>query len=387
MTEQIVTHQFTPFEKDLGGWLNIDFEDMSRYVNDSALGMRNRVINGDMRIDQRFAGAAIAAAANGAYTLDRWTIERAGALVCTVEQVEDAPSTTGLYQSMKCTVTTADAALAAGDYFTISQKVEGYTVSDFAFGTAAAFTCTLSFYVKSSVAGIYSGSLRNSAANRSYPFHYAIDTANTWEKKSVVITGDTGGAWLRTTGIGVTLFFTLFVGSTFTGTGNTWAAANYLGTSDQNTTWAATTTNTFNLTGVQLEKGSIPSPFQIRSLDQELRLCQRYFWKTFNHDVAIAQNTGSSAGLLFHRVQVGGALLNYAEKIVFPVTMRTAPTITFYNPNAANALARNVSAGTDSGAVTAQAAGHSGFAADYGQAAGDAAAHGIVVHASADAEL
>ena len=167
-------------------------------------GFKNRIINGAMMIDQRNAWASVSFASGvNTYALDRWYVDNATDGAFTIEQVEDAPA--GFYQSTKLTVTTADASIGATQDAVIQQRIEGLNVTDLNFGTASAATVTLSFWVKSSLTGVFGGSLMNSAYNRSYPFSFTINSANTWEQKSITIAGDTSGTWLTTNGIGFQL--------------------------------------------------------------------------------------------------------------------------------------------------------------------------------------
>ena len=181
-------------------------------------GFKNRIINGAMAIDQRNGGAAVTINSTAeTYTLDRWlAIGQSSAGVYTVDQVQDAPS--GFIDSLKVTVTTQDATLGAAEYYWVQQKIEGYNSADLAWGSASAKPITLSFWVKSSVTGTFGGAFSNSSFNYSYAFEYTINTANTWEQKTITIAGDTSGTWLTTNGIGLWLKLGLGVGSTYSGT-------------------------------------------------------------------------------------------------------------------------------------------------------------------------
>ena len=179
-------------------------------------GTRNRIINGDMRIDQRNAGASVTATSGGVFVVDRWDITEDTDGIMTAQQSATAPA--GFTSSVLVTTTSADASLGASQYAMLSQRIEGLNVSDLAWGTASAQPVVLSFWVRSSLTGTFGGALRNSAADRSYPFTYAISAANTWELKTVAISGDTTGTWLGTNGIGIRLTFGLGAGSSLSGT-------------------------------------------------------------------------------------------------------------------------------------------------------------------------
>jgi hypothetical protein len=241
---------------------------------DNSLGFRNRIINGDMRIDQRNAGAAVTLTAGGIYTVDRWQGVEDTDGGMTAQQDSSAPA--GFVNSVKCTTTTADGTLTTTQNVQFRQAIEGLNVADLAWGTANAKTVTLSFWVRSSLTGTFGGSLRNSAVNRSYPFTYSISVADTWEQKSVTIEGDTSGTWLTTNGIGVTLTFGLGAGPDRSGTAGAWNSNN-----NTSATGAVSVIGTLNatwyVTGVQLEVGSVATPFERRPFGTELSLCQRYY--------------------------------------------------------------------------------------------------------------
>jgi hypothetical protein len=264
-------------------------------INDGPIsGARNRIINGDMRIDQRNAGAAVTinSTAN-TYTLDRWFASGESTDgVFTVDQTTDAPA--GFTNSTRITTTTADASIGSTQIYLFRQSIEGNNIYDLAFGTASAKAITISFWVRSSLTGTFGGALNNSVNDRNYPFTYSISAANTWEYKTISVAGDTTGTWLTDTGRGITLTFQIGAGSSrvaaaggWTGTSNIYGATgatNVIGT--LNATW--------DITGVQLEPGTVATPFERRSYGQELALCERYYQKLLvGVTVPGAVNTGS----------------------------------------------------------------------------------------------
>jgi len=274
-------------------------------------GFRNRIINGDMRIDQRNAGASVTIpAATVTYTLDRYRFYEDTDGVISVQQVSDAPA--GFVNSMKVTATTADASLGATQRVVMQQNIEGYNVADLAFGSASAATVTLSFWVKSSLTGTFGGALSNSDSNRSYPFTYAISSANTWEQKSVTIAGDTSGTWLTTNGIGLRVVFGLGVGSTYSGTANAWSGNDYNSATGA-TSVIGTLNATWQLTGVQLEAGSVASPFERRDYGRELQMCQRYY------------ETGTYT--YYGGYSNASVVASVYTPVYFKVTKRATPTI------------------------------------------------------------
>jgi hypothetical protein len=243
-------------------------------VDQLGTGFRNRIINGNMRIDQRNNGASVSVTtATSGYSLDRWFYYNGtGDGDFTVQQA--GTGLAGLPSSLKFTVTAADSSLGAGDYYLISQKIEGYNVADLGFGTASAKTITISFTVYSSVTGTFGGVLRNAANNRFYPFTYSIPVANTWTSISVTVAGDTTGTWETTTSTGIEVIFSL--GTGVLGTAGSWSGTSALGATGQ-TNLMATLNATWYITGVQLEVGSNATPFDTRSYGTELALCQRYY--------------------------------------------------------------------------------------------------------------
>jgi hypothetical protein len=258
---------------------------------DSLQGFRNRIINGNMVIDQRNAGAAVTVnAADIFFAVDRFQGRgEATDGVFTIQRSTTAP--TGFNNSLLATVTTADASIGASQLYFLRQNIEGFNVADLGFGTAAAQTVTLSFVVRSSVTGTFSGSLMNGAANRSYPFTYTISAANTWEQKTVTIAGDTSGTWLTDNSTGLRVFWSLGAGSSMLTTANAWAAGEFIG-STGSTNLISTSGATFYITGVQLEAGSVATPFERIDYGRQLIQCQRYYQKLQASSSDSVWNTG-----------------------------------------------------------------------------------------------
>ena len=273
----------------------------------NTFGFKNRIINGGMVIDQRNAGASVSMT-TPVYPVDRWLAFEDTDGTMTAQQSSTAPS--GFTNSILITTTSADTSLGATQYARTEQRVEGFNVSDLAWGTASAASVTLSFWVRSSLTGTFGGSLTNSAFNRSYPFTYTISVANTFEQKTITIAGDTSGTWLTTNGNGMEINFGLGVGSTYSGTAGAWAGAGYISATGA-TSVVGTNGATFYITGVQLEKGSTATSFDFRDYGRELAMCQRYYWKG---NLPIMRNwTGSTIAV--------------SSSIGFPVTMRATPSI------------------------------------------------------------
>jgi hypothetical protein len=276
-------------------------------------GMRNRIINGTMVIDQRNAGANVTPTTSGDwYGADRWVYNLTESSKFSSQQSSTAP--TGFINSILITSLSAYS-VVAGDVFALTQHIEGLNVGDLGWGTASAKTVTLSFQVRSSLTGTFGGALQNSARNRSYPFSYTISAANTWETKTITIAGDTTGTWLTTNGIGVTVRLGLGMGSTYSGTAGAWAASDFRSATGA-TSVVGTDGATFYITGVQLEVGTQATSFEYRQYGTELALCQRYYQKISWTDSSLATGAAASTS------GVNGT------PVYFPQEMRTVPTIT-----------------------------------------------------------
>ena len=278
-------------------------------------GFKNRIINGAMVIDQRNAGASVTTSGGDNIVPDRWLVYDTAGSKMSVQQVSDAP--TGLVKSQKITCLVATTPSSTDYYFDV-QRIEGLNVSDLAWGTASAATVTLSFWVKSSLTGSFSGAFGNTLFSRSYPFSYTINAANTWEQKTVTVAGDTSGTWATDTSIGLQVLFDLGSGSSRAGTANTWSSNDY-----RKVTGSVSLINTLNatiqFTGVQLEKGSTATSFDYRPYGTELALCQRYFVELFG-----GTNAYQSMGLADTYSTTQGSYVLY-----LPVPMRTAtPSLT-----------------------------------------------------------
>jgi hypothetical protein len=296
---------------------------------DSLQGFRNRIINGDMRIDQRNAGASVTINSTAAtYTLDRFnSTGEATDGVFSIQRSTTAPS--GFTNSLIATVTTADASIGSTQRYLVQQRIEGFNVADLGWGTASAQSVTLSFWVRSSVTGTFGGSFRNSAGDRSYPFTYTISAANTFEYKTITVAGDTTGTWATDNAAGIYVSFSMGAGSSLKTTAGAWAAGSFwAGTGSVDL--IATSGATFYITGVQLEAGSVATPFERRPFGTELALCQRYYQKSFPQATAPVNNSGFA--YIQTTLKYGSANAEPQVQIVFPVAMRAAPSATLYNP-------------------------------------------------------
>jgi hypothetical protein len=277
----------------------------------STFGFKNRIINGGMTINQRY-GTTLQTGASG-FVTDRFQVLNGSSGTVNAQTVTTAPA--GFTYSTQLTVGTADTVVGSGDSVIFYQTLEGYNIADFNWGTANAKTVTLSFWVYSSLTGTYSGSLVSQDGNYSYPFNYTISSANTWEQKTVTITGPTSGTFGKVNDIGFYLELSLMTGSAYQGTPNSWSVGNFRGTSSQ-VNWMATSGNTWYVTGVQLEVGTQATSFDFRDYGRELILCQRYLYA-----ISYGGSTYAAIASGYNESTTQGRF-----PIPFPVQARTAPT-------------------------------------------------------------
>jgi hypothetical protein len=239
---------------------------------------RNRLINGNMVIDQRNAGAAFGTSINS-FCVDRWNMQVSVTGKINGGQNYNSATLPAGFNNYLGFQSQSAYSIVAGSYYQLLQPIEGFNTSDLQWGTANAKTVTLSFVVQSSLTGTFGGALVNAAQNRSYPFSYTISSANTWTTVSITIPGDTSGTWVgATNGVGINVNFGLGVGSTLSGTAGAWASGFYISATGA-TSVVGTNNATFYITGVQLEAGTTASPFEYRQYGTELALCQRYCQK------------------------------------------------------------------------------------------------------------
>ena len=272
---------------------------------------KNKIINGDMSVWQR--GTSFT---NGEFTSDRWRVQF-GSGTLTTSRSTDVPS--GFTYSSLVTVTSAGTRNAA-DYFIVSQLIEGFNSASLKQGASGALSYTISFWVKSSMTGSFSGVAASGDNTRSYGFTYTISAANTWERKTITITGDTSGgatAYPVDTSTGLRLKFDLGSGSNYQTTADTWAANNNRAGVSGTVSFAQTSSATWQITGIQLEAGSVATAFQTATgtIQGELAACKRYY-QVFT--------TGGNAAFIGQAYGTAAAFCTPS----FQVEMRVAPTIT-----------------------------------------------------------
>ena len=352
--------------------------------------MRNKIINGAMVIDQRNAGASVTPT-NGQYLVDRWRFQASQTSKFTCQQNQGSVTPPSGFKNYLGFTSSSAYSVVAGDYFGVNQFVEGYNTADLDWGTSNAKSVTLSFYVRSSLTGTFGGAVRTGdGSNYSYPFTYAISSANTWTYCTVSISGPTAGTWGSTNSAGLDVWFSLGTGSTFSGTANTWAAANYVNATGS-VNVVGTNGATFYITGVQLERGTVATPFEYRNYQQELAMCQRYFCKSLNQDVAPANNLFTGGGLICGNARNNaGNASNYEPQAnwFFPVTMRSSPTITLYTWYSSGAAGQwSNSSGTVGANARTQQTGMSATTIDNTGTAPAFGSNSAFISATANAEL
>jgi hypothetical protein len=286
------------------------------YPTSGPLSNRNKIINGAMVIDQRNAGASYNPPPNQGYSLDRWTTWLSQNTFSVQQNAGAVTPPAGFSNYLGVTVTSATT-ISVSDYFGVGHKIEGYNIADLNWGTASAQAITLSFWVRSSLTGNFGAVIRRGDGGQYYAFLYAISSANTWEYKTVTIAGPTTGSWNATNGTGLFLLFGFGAGSNQTASSNDiWVDGGVLGASGA-TPVVGTNGATFYITGVQLEAGTVATPFEHRSFGQELALCQRYYqeyWSSLH-----SYNLGP-VGYVF-------GSLNSAMGHSLPVAMRATPSV------------------------------------------------------------
>jgi len=289
-------------------------ETTGTFATENSLGMRNLIINGNMAIDQRNAGSVFTITADDQYGLDRWVGRTyGGAGRFSMQQVTDAPE--GFLKSTKITVTTTANSGAGG--YAIEQRIEGNNLTNLKYGSSEAKIITKSFWIKASIAGTYTASLRTSdpSGNISSCVNtFTISVANTWEYKTVTYPANT--AFTMKTDNGVALFFDINFGaqtSKSTNTLGSWQSGNFVFNSAQ-VDLLQTSGATINITGVQLETGTVATPFENLQYGQQLSLCQRYY------EVVITNDSNGFYGT------PGSGAVGYSNYF-YQTTKRAAPTV------------------------------------------------------------
>jgi hypothetical protein len=299
-----------------------------QYVDAVRIG-ENRIINGDMWVDQRNNGAS--STGTGIYTCDKWIYGTNQANKFTWQRAPAGPALlalgVGYYFAFASNSAYTPAAI---DTFQFMQYIESDMVTDFAWGTANAAPLTLSFWAYSSMTGNFGGAIRNSGATRSYPFIYNIPVASVWTKIAVTIPGDTAGTWLMTgNGVGIAVGFDLGSGSSSRGAAGFWTSSNYLGANGA-VSVVAVNGAAFNIAGVKVEIGNYATPFVRGSLAKALADCQRYYERSYDLGVATGAINNIGAVIALSGVQPSG-VQNVAMSAAFKTTKRATPNVIVYS--------------------------------------------------------
>ena len=355
----------------------------------NAISFRNRLINGDFRVDQRNAGASVAVNNTNLYTVDRWQaycLLGVGTGSMNVQRINNAAAAMGNPYALSFSVATAKASLSSGDVSITTQPIEGLNIADLEWGTASAKSITVSFTFTTNIANATLPiAFHNSAATRSYITSITTGAANTPARYSVAISGDVTGTWATDNTQGIVLIFNWGSGSSYQGSANAWQAGN-LNTLAGATNFMSNVANTWQITDVQLEAGTAASPFERIGFDMQLQRCMRYFEKSFRYGTVPAQNVGYVDGAYIF-IQASGAGVSTAfASMQWTVPKRAAPTtFTFFNPNAANGQFRsNVPA--DCTATALLASGEKGFQPSATTSPGSGSGTSNAVHWLADCE-
>jgi hypothetical protein len=336
------------------GTINADLMTTSDGVSSSGLyGFKNRIINGAMVINQRAGGTVTPTASTYTYITDRWNVLQSQSSKLTAAQSSTAPS--GFNNSLLITSSSAYS-ITSTDQFMVSQSIEGYNIADLGWGTANAKTVTLSFWVQSSLTGTYGVVLKNNSSGYTYGATYTINSANTWEQKTITIAGPTGGTWETTTSAGIIVRFGLGIGSTYSLASGSWSTSGYYDGVTGAQSLVGTSGATLYLAGVQLEKGSTATSFDYRPYGTELQLCQRY--------LPCLDGTGGYLSGNGYSYALNSNILTFSLPVparVGPSGITTSGTLTMYNgtnsAQTASTFTFNVGSTLTASCLTTQASG------------------------------
>ena len=361
-------------------------------INSSSLnggqfgGRRNIIINGRMDLDQRNGGSEVVPASD-AYTLDRFRYNASQASKLKVQQNAQADTPPEGFSNYLGVTVNATHTVASTDNFFLTYFVEGFDSAHLDFGKSTAKTVTLSFYVRSTLTGTFSGSIVNSAENRAYPYTYTISSADTWERKTITIAGDTSGTWIgATNGKGLMLTFSLGMGSNFTGTAGQWNGAQDFGATGETVKLVENASAEWKMTGLQLEVGQA-TPFEHLSYGETLALAQRYYEKSYEYGTASGTSTGVGS------LQAGGGVTGATASFIGGLTIkyrtikRGTTAVTMYDKTGNSGKIHRVQLGSVSSAnntATVENGGTTGFTV---YSASGASASGVQGHFEADSEL
>lgn len=335
--------------KDAGMTVNTKLNSLSTYLNN--ISNRNLIIGGDFGLNPWQRGIGFANVANNQYTADRFkVIKNLATGAATIARQPDSPSIAqaGFYSpySLIVDISTAQASIAAGEYFAIAHLIEGYN-----FTRIAQRPFVFSFWVKANVTGIYCCAFRNSGKDRSYVTEFTVNAINVWELKTISVPASpSAGTWNYGNGVGLEVLIVKACGSTFiTGTPNVWQTGNFLATANQ-TNLFTSISNEFNTNLYQVEAGTARTQFELRTFDEELAKCQRYYAKTYALGVYPGA-TDAEEYLIEHSTSTDPDTLFFNWQL--PVRARAAGTAVVYSPKTGGANAIHNQTGVVDSAASA----------------------------------
>jgi len=295
------------------------------------LSHRNIIINGAMNVAQRGGVAG----AHNSFAVDRFKFKKEST-AANFDMTQSTTSPDGFSNSLKVDCTSADTSTAHNEFVMVRYAIEARDLQQLGYGTASAKPMVLSFYVRSSLTGTYSiNCLQQDNSSKIYSRTYTINSANTWERKTISIPADTSGVINDDSGEGLQFNFNLVLGSSFKGSAVSTAWETYANNkwgSQHGINLASSTSNEWYITGVQLEVGSVATPFEHRSFSEELVRCQRYYEHSYNYSVTpgTAVNNGSVMFLTNRSPGTAHTMLRFQTR------KRANPTVIAYDPTQSN---------------------------------------------------
>lgn len=342
---------------------------------------RNMLINGSFQVWQR--GTNFTASASQRKLADRWGYVKGnqsnGVIGFSRENANLPPDSAGY--ALRADIEAVETNVDSDDLHILVSSIEGHHFRRARWGSNRALPIAISFWVYATKPGVYTVACRNAARGRSYLAEYTVAEGSTWQRVALTVPGDAAGAWERTGAEGLVLSFCLMSGNARKAQPDQWTPGNYVASVNQ-VNMLDTTQNDFLLAMVQVELGPAATPFSERPMPVEQQLCRRYFWKTFPIDVTPGQTAGSFGAVTMIGASGDGKV---REMLRFPVTMRGTPTITFFNPSAANANARNLTDAQDRAVGASRISGDSVLISSAGTDSTDVGDE-IAVHVTADAD-
>jgi hypothetical protein len=287
-------------------------------------------INGGAEVSQERQSTAVTLASGvPLFPVDGWRAASDGTQVISTNRAAGGPP--GFLNAVSLTTVTGNATPSIGQYVFISHSIEGPRVARLNWGTLTATPITISFWMRATIIGTYSGTIMNSGNNRCYAFTFSISTSNTWEYQTVIIPGDLSGTWNKAPGqVGMIIYFAAMAGTTYQGTPGAWFAGTAYGATGT-TNVVSAFGNTMLVTGLAVFPG-IQAPTAAQSLlilrpyDQELLLCKRYWQQSSSQRAYIASDSSHAISVLTTSVPNSCAYYNHT----YSVEMQTIPVILPY---------------------------------------------------------